>query len=100
VRPEHAEEKNHPVNGFSAPRAGVGTAPVPAGIPPSPPKTKGVPRGAPFVLVRKREGGIRRVRPEHAEEKNHPVNSFSAPRAGVGTAPVPAGIPPSPIKKK
>ena len=33
MRPEHAEAKNHPVNGFSAPRAGAGTAPVPGANP-------------------------------------------------------------------
>jgi len=99
VRPEHAEAKNHPVNGFSAPRAGGGTVPVPPGIPPSPPNAKGTPKVS-LLYFRKREGGNRRVRPEHAEAKNHPVNGFSAPRAGGGTAPVPPGIPPSPPNAK
>jgi len=36
---------------------------------------------------------MRRARPEHAEAKNHPVNGFSAPRAGAGTAPVPGANP-------
>ena len=36
---------------------------------------------------------MRRARPEPAEAKNHPVNGFSAPRAGGGTAPVAPGNP-------
>ena len=40
-----------------------------------------------------KEGGVRRARPEPAEAKNHPVNGFSAPRAGAGTAPVPGANP-------
>ena len=41
MRLQHAEAKNHPVNGFSAPRAGGGTAPVPAGIPQGTPTKDG-----------------------------------------------------------
>ena len=44
-----------------------------------------------FVAIK--EGGVRRARPEPAEAKNHPVNGFSAPRAGAGTAPVPGANP-------
>ena len=33
TRPQPAEAKNHPVKGFSAPRAGAGTAPVPGSNP-------------------------------------------------------------------
>ena len=44
-----------------------------------------------FVAIK--EGGVRRARPKLAEAKNHPVNGFSAPRAGAGTAPVPGANP-------
>ena len=52
-----------------------------------------------LLFLRRRDGGFRRVPPEVTEAKNYPVNGFSVPRAGIGTAPVPGGIPPSPPNK-
>jgi len=52
------QAKNHPVNGFLAPRAGGGTGPVPPGIPPSPPKAKGAPEGVPFAFQQEERVGF------------------------------------------
>ena len=72
MRPKLAEAKNHPVNGFSAPRAGGGTAPVTPGIPFSPPNKRDTQESVSFVCEIKEEG-IRRVRPARRQAKNHPV---------------------------
>jgi len=86
-----AEVKNHPVNGFSVPRAGPATVPVAGDEPLRVYQTKQPLIGGCFFVhfTKGLEGNGR----SKAEVKNHPVNGFSVPRAGPATAPVATGKP-------
>ena len=82
--------KNHPANGFLVPRAGGGTAPVPPDESLLLRHEKEIAFAVSFSCCIK-EGGMRKGTTRLWREKNHPVNGFLVPRAGVGTAPVPPG---------